>query len=40
MKNIVLSNKTYKLEHDPYIYKLQDVEEPELFGEIPAQYKG
>ena len=34
MKDIVLSNKTYKLEQDPYIYQLQDIEEPELFREM------
>ncbi len=34
MQNIKLSNKTYKLEQDPYIYTLQDVEEPELFREM------
>ena len=34
MRDITLSNKTYKLEHEPYIYKLQDVEEPELFREM------
>ena len=34
MKDIVLSNKTYKLEQDPYIYQLQDVQEPELFREM------
>ncbi|MCR5252041.1 MAG: 2-isopropylmalate synthase [Lachnospiraceae bacterium] len=31
MSDITLSNKTYKLEQDPYNYQLQDVEEPELF---------
>lgn len=34
MKDIKLSNKTFKLEQDPYIYQLQDVEEPELFREM------
>lgn len=34
MQNIKLSNKTYKLEQDPYIYTLQDVEKPELFREM------
>jgi isopropylmalate/homocitrate/citramalate synthase len=34
MKDIVLSSKTYKLEQDPYIYQLQDIEEPELFREM------
>ncbi len=34
MKDIVLSPRTYKLEHDPYIYKLQDVKEPELFRDM------
>ncbi len=34
MQSIKLSNKTYKLEQDPYIYKLQDVETPELFREM------
>ncbi|MCR5466679.1 MAG: 2-isopropylmalate synthase [Lachnospiraceae bacterium] len=34
MRGICLSNKTYKLEQDPYIYQLQDVTEPELFREI------
>ena len=34
MREICLSNKTYKLEQDPYIYQLQDVAEPELFREI------
>ena len=34
MKEIVLSNKTYKLEQDPYIYRLQDTAVPELFREM------
>jgi len=34
LKDIKLSNKTFKLEQDPYIYQLQDVEEPELFREM------
>ncbi|MCR5836886.1 MAG: 2-isopropylmalate synthase [Lachnospiraceae bacterium] len=34
MKDIKLSNKTFKLEQDPYIYQLQNVEEPELFREM------
>ena len=34
MRDISLSNKTYKLEQDPYIYQLQDVEKPELFREM------
>ena len=34
MQDIKLSNKTYKLEQDPYIYQLQDVEEPMLFREM------
>lgn len=34
MREITLSNKTYKLEQDPYFYRLQDVDEPELFREI------
>lgn len=34
MKDIKLSNKTNKLEQDPYIYQLQDVSEPELFREM------
>ncbi|MBR6020497.1 MAG: 2-isopropylmalate synthase [Lachnospiraceae bacterium] len=34
MREITLSNKTFKLEQDPYIYQLQDVAEPELFREI------
>ena len=34
MRGICLSNKTYKLEQDPYTYQLQDVTEPELFREI------
>ncbi len=34
MNDIVLSNKTYKLEQDPYIYQLQDTPEPELFRQM------
>ncbi|MBR6256434.1 MAG: 2-isopropylmalate synthase [Lachnospiraceae bacterium] len=34
MREIALSNKTYKLEQDPYMYRLQDVEKPELFREM------
>ncbi|MCR5748101.1 MAG: 2-isopropylmalate synthase [Lachnospiraceae bacterium] len=34
MNDIILSNKTFKLEQDPYIYQLQDVEDPELFREM------
>lgn len=34
MQGINLSNKTYKLEQDPYSYTLQDVEKPELFREM------
>ncbi|MCR5624116.1 MAG: 2-isopropylmalate synthase [Lachnospiraceae bacterium] len=34
MNDIILSNKTFKLEQDPYIYHLQDVEKPELFREM------
>ncbi|WP_026835319.1 hypothetical protein [Eubacterium xylanophilum] len=34
MKDIILSDKTFKLEQDPYIYQLQDVEKPELFREM------
>lgn len=34
MQEIKLSNKTYKLEQDPYEYQLQDVKNPELFREI------
>ena len=34
MQDIRLSKKTYKLEQDPYIYQLQDIEEPELFREM------
>ncbi len=34
MKNIVLSDKSYLLEQDPYQYTLQDVEKPELFREL------
>lgn len=34
MQGIKLSEKTYKLEQDPYIYRLQDVPNPELFREM------
>ena len=34
MRDLTLSNKTYKLEQDPYSYQLQDVEKPELFREM------
>lgn len=34
MADIILSNKTFKLEQDPYRYELQDVEKPELFREM------
>ena len=34
MHDIMLSNKTYKLEQDPYIFHLQDTAEPELFREM------
>ena len=34
MNDIILSNKTYKLEQDPYIYQLQDTPDPELFREM------
>ncbi len=34
MQDIKLSNKTYKLEQDPYHYRLQPVEKPELFREM------
>ncbi len=34
MQHIRLSEKTQKLEQDPYIYQLQDVSEPELFREM------
>ena len=34
MRDITLSNKTFKLEHDPYSYQLQDTAEPELFREM------
>jgi isopropylmalate/homocitrate/citramalate synthase len=34
MHDIRLSNKTFKLEHDPYSYQLQDTAEPELFREM------
>ena len=34
MQEIRLSNKTNKLELDPYSYQLQDVEEPNLYREL------
>ena len=34
MHDIILSSKTNKLEQDPYIYQLQDVDSPELFREM------
>lgn len=34
MQDINLSYKTYKLEQDPYHYRLQPVEKPELFREM------
>ena len=34
MRDITLSTKTFKLEHDPYSYQLQDTAEPELFREM------
>ncbi len=34
MNDIILSNKTFKLEQDPYIYQLQDLDHPELFREM------
>ena len=34
MRDITLSKKTYKLEQDPYNYRLQDIDEPELFREM------
>ena len=34
MRDLELSNKTFKLEQDPYIYQLQDTPEPELFREM------
>ena len=34
MLDIKLSNKTFKLEQDPYIYQLQDIANPELFREM------
>ena len=34
MSDLALSNKTFKLEQDPYIYQLQDTPEPELFREM------
>ena len=34
MRDIRLSNKTFKLEQDPYIYQLQDIADPELFREM------
>ncbi len=34
MNNIALSKKTFKLEQDPYIYELHDIEQPELFRDM------
>lgn len=34
IKDIRLSNKTFKLEQDPYSYQLQDIRNPELFREV------
>ena len=34
MSEITLSNKSYLLEQDPYMYELQDVPKPELFREM------
>ncbi|MBP3857318.1 MAG: 2-isopropylmalate synthase [Ruminiclostridium sp.] len=34
MSEITLSNKSYLLEQDPYMYELQDVPQPELFREM------
>lgn len=34
MRGITLSDKTYKLEQDPYMYEMQDVKNPELFREM------
>lgn len=34
MKDIVLSKRTFKLEQDPYRYRLQEVEKPEFFREM------
>ncbi len=34
MRGINLSDKTYKLEQDPYMYEMQDVQKPELFREM------
>lgn len=34
MQDIALSKKTFKLEQDPYRYRLQEVEKPELFREM------
>ncbi len=34
MNNIALSKKTFKLEQDPYIYELHDIEKPELFRDM------
>ena len=34
MQNITLSRNTFKLEQDPYSYRLQDVNDPELFREM------
>lgn len=34
MQDIILSNKTFKLEQDPYRYELQDIPQAELFREM------
>ncbi len=34
MQEITLSQRTNKLEQDPYYYRLQSVEKPELFREM------
>lgn len=34
MQDIILSKKTFKLEQDPYRYRLQEVEKPEVFREM------
>lgn len=34
MQHIVLSKKTFKLEQDPYRYRLQEAEKPEFFREM------
>ena len=34
MKNLSLSKNTFKLEQDPYSYRLQEVDKPELFREM------